>query len=49
MPGVKSLKFDAQPLAADKCDVRASLVAPYWSRPHARRCRGAHRGAAMRS
>jgi len=30
IPGVKSLKFDAQPLAADKCDV-VRLVAPYWS------------------
>lgn len=30
MPGVKSLRFDAQPLSADKCDV-VKLVAPYWS------------------
>ncbi|MGO4303892.1 protein kinase domain-containing protein [Cupriavidus sp. RAF12] len=30
IPGVKSLKFDAQPLSADKCDV-VKAVAPYWS------------------
>ncbi|AZG13814.1 serine/threonine protein kinase [Cupriavidus pauculus] len=30
LPGVKTLKLDAAPLTADKCDV-VRLVAPYWS------------------
>ncbi|WP_225934272.1 serine/threonine protein kinase [Cupriavidus sp. EM10] len=30
VPGVRTLKLDAQPLTSDKCDV-VKLVAPYWS------------------
>lgn len=30
VPGVKSLKLDAQPLTADKCDV-VRMIAPYWA------------------
>ncbi|WP_454763298.1 protein kinase domain-containing protein [Cupriavidus campinensis] len=30
IPGVQSLKFEAQPIGADKCEV-VRMVAPYWS------------------
>lgn len=30
LPGVKSLKLEAQPLTSDKCDV-VRMIAPYWS------------------
>lgn len=45
VPGVKTLKLDAQPLTSDKCDV-VRMVAPYWS---GGRKAGEKSGAALRT
>lgn len=46
VPGVRTLKLDAQPLTADKCDV-VKLVAPYWSGSRKGGEKGGDKGGAV--